>query len=68
VIDELRRHCHPLRTLHAALEPWFELEEPVRGPYLHRWNLPPGHRTAELEDIAAGALPATGARFTGTRR
>ena len=54
--------------LRAELEPWFELGTGVYGPYLHRWNLPPGHRTAELEDIAAGALPATGARFTGTRR
>jgi SAM-dependent methyltransferase len=67
IVAGLRHHCHSLRQLLAALEPWFELSEPRLGPYLYRWNLPPGHRADEEEGIACGSLPETGVRFTGTR-
>ena len=68
VVAELRAHIHALRGLREALDPWFELEDVVRGPYLHRWNLPPGFRDEEERLIAAGELPVTGARMLGTRR
>jgi SAM-dependent methyltransferase len=68
VIAFLRHHCHTLGTMCAALEPWFELGPPVRGPYLYRWNLPPALRATEEDDIAAGRLPAIGTRLVGTRR
>jgi SAM-dependent methyltransferase len=68
MIAGLREHLHPVRLLRQALAPWFALGEPVRGPYLHRWDLPPGLRGAEEELIAAGELPATGARLVGVRR
>jgi SAM-dependent methyltransferase len=68
VVADLRDHIHPLRRLRAVLAEWFELGEPVRGPYLYRWDLPPGLLDAEAELIAAGRLPATGARLVGTRR
>jgi hypothetical protein len=58
---------HPLARVRAELEPWFELSEAVRVPYLYRWDMPPGVRAAEEELIAAGELPATGARFVGVR-
>ena len=68
VVADLRAHVHPLARVLEALHPWFALGEPVRGPYLHRWHLPPGLREAEEALIAAGALPATGARLVGIRR
>jgi SAM-dependent methyltransferase len=68
VVAELRAHIHALPRLRESLDPWFELEDVVRGPYLHRWNLPPGLRAAEERAIAAGELPVTGARILGTRR
>jgi SAM-dependent methyltransferase len=67
-VAELREHLHELARICAALDPWFALSEPVRGPYLYRWDLPPGHREPEEELIAAGRLPATGVRLVGTRR
>jgi SAM-dependent methyltransferase len=68
VIDDMRHHIHRLADVLAALEPWFALGVPVRGPYLHRWALEPGLRDAEERLIAAGRLPATGARVVGIRR
>jgi SAM-dependent methyltransferase len=68
VVAELRDHIHPVRRLRAVLAEWFELGEPVRGAYLHRWDLPPGLLGTEEELIAAGRLPATGTRLVGTRR
>ncbi len=67
VIAFLRHHCHSLSMMRAALEPWFVLRSPVRGPYLYRWNLPPGLRATEEDDIAAGRLTAIGTRLVGTR-
>ena len=59
---------HPLARLREALQPYFELGEPVRGPYLYRWNMPTDVRAEEETQIAAGDLPATGARLVGIRR
>jgi SAM-dependent methyltransferase len=67
LVTELRAHLHSLDRIRAALEPCFALEPPVRVPYLHRWHLPPGLLGEEERLIAAGDLPATGARFSGTR-
>ncbi len=68
VVENLREHIHPVALVRAELEPWFALGDTVRGPYLHRWDLPPGLLGEEERAIAAGAVPATGARFVGTRR
>ena len=68
VVADLRAHVHPLAGVLEALHPWFALGEPVRGPYLHRWHLPPGLPEAEEALIATGALPATGARVVAVRR
>ena len=59
---------HPLRRLRAALEPWFEVGEPVRGAYLYRWDMPGDFRADEEALIAAGDVPATGARLVAIRR
>jgi SAM-dependent methyltransferase len=68
IVAFLRHHIHSLDTVTGALGQWFELGPPVRGPYLYRWELPPGLRSDELRDIAAGRLPAVGVRIVGTRR
>jgi len=64
----LRHHIHDLAAMRAALEPWFELGPPSRGPYLYRWDLPPELRGAEESLIGAGGLPEVGIRIVGTRR
>jgi len=68
ILQKMRDHIHPLDAVRAALEPHFRLGEPVRGPYLHRWHLPPGLRDTEERLIGDGRLPATGARLVGIRR
>ena len=70
ILEGMRNHIHPLAAVREALAPHFALGEPVRGPYLHRWHLPPGLREAEERLIGEGRLPATGARMVGvsTRR
>ena len=65
--DEMRGHLHPLLHVADALSPWFDVSLPVRGAYLHRWDLDAGLRDSEEALIAAGRLPATGARFVATR-
>lgn len=67
VVAELRHRCHTLSDLQAALGQWFTLAEPVRGPYLYRWARTSELRETELELIATGRLPETGARITGER-
>jgi SAM-dependent methyltransferase len=67
IVADLRAHLHPVSRLREELERWFALGPTVRGAYLHRWDMPPGLRDAEEQLIAAGALPATGARLVGTR-
>lgn len=68
IVAHLRDHCHMLATLQAALNEWFDLTHPVRGPYLYRWELGPELRAAEVDLIERGELPATGARLVGTRK
>lgn len=52
----------------AALEPDFEFGPPLRGAWLHRWNLADSLRGVEEDAIARGQLAATGARLVGRRR
>ena len=68
ILDGMRGHIHALDDVLAALAPHFALGEPVRGPYLHRWHLPPGLREVEERLIGSGDLPATGARLVGIRK
>jgi SAM-dependent methyltransferase len=68
VIDGMRHHIHTIPRIRAALAPAFALGEPVPGPYLHRWHVPPGLLGAEEAAIAAGEIPRVGVRFTGRRR
>jgi SAM-dependent methyltransferase len=68
MVSRLREHVHPLAAVRDALSPWFELGEPVRVAYLHRWYLAPSLRDPELELIADGRLPAVGARFVAIRK
>jgi SAM-dependent methyltransferase len=68
LLGHLVAHLHPLERICAALRPWFEVGEPVRGPCLHRWELRPSLRDAEVELIAEGRLPATGARLVAVRK
>jgi SAM-dependent methyltransferase len=65
---DLRAHMHPVEKIRAALEPSFAVGEPVRGPYLYRWDLDPALRAVEERLVARGELPATGARLIGIRR
>jgi SAM-dependent methyltransferase len=67
MVADVRHHLHGITTITAALGRWFDVGEPVRGAYLHRWEIDPELRTAEEEEIAAGRIPATGARFIATR-
>jgi SAM-dependent methyltransferase len=68
MVAAMQAELHPLGRLREELARDFELTEPLRVPYLHRWHLEPGLRDAEEALIAAGRLPAVGARFAGTRR
>ncbi|HWE33249.1 MAG TPA: methyltransferase domain-containing protein [Solirubrobacteraceae bacterium] len=68
MVRGLREHVHALDAVRAALAPWFELSEPVRVAYLHRWYLASSLRDPELELIAEGRLPAVGARFVAVRK
>jgi len=68
VVGTYRHHLHPLDLIMDALAPWFEVHQPVRGAYLYRWDLDPGFREPEEAMIAAGAIPAVGARLVAPRR
>jgi SAM-dependent methyltransferase len=68
VIASLREHLHDLDHLREQLRPWFDVGEPVPGAYLYRWDVDPGLRGEEEAAIAAGELPAVGARFVAVRR
>jgi SAM-dependent methyltransferase len=68
LVRDLRDHLHSVSDVRAQLQrSGFRLGELKRGPYLHRWELPPGLRGAEEQLIAAEQLPATGARFVAYR-
>jgi SAM-dependent methyltransferase len=68
LVADHREHLHPLERILAALEPHFELGPPLRGAWLHRWNLGDSLRAVEEEAIARSRLRATGARVVGRRR
>jgi SAM-dependent methyltransferase len=68
LVEEHRHHLHPLEQIVSALEPHFELGPPLRGAWLHRWDLGDSLRAVEEEAIARGDLRATGARLVGRRR
>jgi len=68
LVADHREHLHPLERILAALDPHFELGPPLRGAWLHRWNLGDSLRAVEEEAIARGRLRATGARLIGRRR
>jgi SAM-dependent methyltransferase len=68
MVSGLREHIHALEAVRSALSPWFELGEPVRVAYLHRWELSPSLRDPELELIAGGRLAAVGARLVAIRK
>jgi SAM-dependent methyltransferase len=68
LVSDLRGHLHPVARLRGELAPWFAIGEAVPGPYLYRWGLSPELRAPEEQLIAAGELPATGARFVAMRR
>ena len=68
ILEHMREHIHPLDAVCAALRPYFEVGQPVRGPYLHRWELRPSLYEVEVDLIAAGLLPAVGARLIATRK
>ena len=68
LVADHREHLHPLDRILAALDPYFELGHPLRGAWLHRWNLGDSLRAVEDEAIARGRLRAVGARLVGLRR
>ncbi|MGO9822209.1 MAG: class I SAM-dependent methyltransferase [Solirubrobacteraceae bacterium] len=68
LVQRLRGHVHPLDTVCAALRPYFDVGHAIPVAYLHRWELRPSLREAEVELIAAGLLPATGARLVAVRK
>ena len=68
VVANLRGHLHSLARMREVLGEWFALGEPVRGAYMHRWDVPTGLREVEERLIAAGELPAVGVRLVGIRR
>lgn len=68
LVAELRSHLHSIDLIRETLGDRFALERVVRVPYLYRWDLPPGLYDEEAGLVAAGSLPATGARFVGSRR
>lgn len=66
---DVRDHLHPIDLIVDRLaSAGFDVGPVERGPYLHRWHVEPGLLDDEQRRIDAGELPATGARFTATRR
>jgi SAM-dependent methyltransferase len=63
-----RDHLHPSADLLRSVEDRFVKRRLEFGPYLYRWDLPPGVKAEETELIATGAIEATGLRYVGARR
>lgn len=68
MVTDLRAHIHPVQRIMQALALHFTVGGPVRGPYLHRWDLRPSLYGPEVDLIAAGLLPAVGWRQVAVRR
>jgi SAM-dependent methyltransferase len=68
LVDEHRAHLHPLEAILDQLRDAFTFGTPLRGPWLHRWDLGPELRAEEERLIASGELPAMGARLVALRR
>jgi SAM-dependent methyltransferase len=68
LVEQHQAHLHPVERIVAALRPRFEVGVPLRGSYLYRWDLDESLRDAEEGLIAAGELPAVGARIVARRR
>jgi hypothetical protein len=64
----MREHLYSVAQIRTELSAWFDLGESVPGAYLYRWKVDPALRAEEEQGIAAGTLPATGARFIAVRR
>jgi SAM-dependent methyltransferase len=67
LVADLRGHLHGVQLIVAELGRWFDVGAPVPGAYLYRWEIDPALRGEEEALIAAGQIPATGARFIATR-
>ena len=67
IVEEHRAHLHSLERIVQALEPHFDVGRPLRGAWLYRWDLDDSLRADEEELIAAGLLPAVGARLVARR-
>jgi SAM-dependent methyltransferase len=68
VLEMMRHHIHPLRSVCTALQSaGFSVGAPVRGTYLYRWHVPVETRALEERLVADGLLPAVGARFVAVR-
>jgi SAM-dependent methyltransferase len=67
-VAEMREHLYSLAHIREELAAWFDLGEPVPGAYFYRWPDRPELRAEEERLIAAGELPAIGARFIAVRR
>ncbi len=68
LIANVRAHIHPLAELRDALAAaGFEVGPVTQGAYLYRWHGPPVGGDDEWAAIAAGELPAVGARFVARR-
>jgi SAM-dependent methyltransferase len=67
-VAEMREHLYSVAQIRTELAAWFDLGESVPGAYMYRWKVDPALRAEEEQGIAAGVLPATGARFIAVRR
>ena len=56
-----------MSRIREELAAWFDVSEPIPGPYLYRWKIDPALRGEEEQLIAQGAIPAVGKRFVAVR-
>jgi SAM-dependent methyltransferase len=68
VVANMRAKVHSIDLLVRVLGRHYEVGEPERGTYLHRWKLDESLRPLEEQLVAAGALPRTGVRIIARRR